>query len=155
MTEKIEWFYLDWTKYEIWWWAEYNAGNWIDITNDEIWLDGTYEWSYTDYSAIQWPAPDGFHVPLTTEWGWLKTIMDWLSLTTWNGWRINLHMPFAGRREISYGNIEYQGSKCYYWSSSPKSSQTDYLRLDSSGVYANVGSNRAYGYSVRCLKDWS
>jgi hypothetical protein len=76
--------------------GNYTAGNWIDITNDEIWLDGTYEWK--DFSAMQWPAPSGFHIPLITEWEWIKTIMDWLGLTTPDNWRINLHMPFVGSR---------------------------------------------------------
>ena len=156
--ETITGFYLDWTEYKFgWWWASYTAGNWIDITNNEIWLDGTYEWDGgKDYSAMRWPAPDGFHVPLTEEWQWVKTIMDWLGLTTWNNWRINLHMPFSGSRKYSTADLINQGSTGYYWSSSPSSAGSDYARylyLDSSNVRANGSNRRAYGFSVRCFKD--
>ena len=109
-----------------------------------------------DYSAMQWPAPSGYHVPLTTEWQWLKTIMDWLSLTTWNSWRINLHMPFAGYRRASNSGIVDVGSSGRYWSSSPYGS--DYPKLVGacilgSFVTANSRSDRALGYSIRCFKN--
>lgn len=145
MTEKIEWFYLDWTEYEIWWWAEYNAGEWIEIKN------------WTDYSAMQWPSPDGFHVPAITEWQWVKTIMDSLSLTTWDNWRTNLHMPFAGMRLTTSAAIDFQGSYGIYWSSSPSGAAdpdyAKYLVIDSAFVDATTGSYRAFTLSIRCFKD--
>lgn len=124
-------------------WAE-----WVDWELVEIKAD--------DYSALQWPAPDGFHVPLTTEWQWLKTIMDWLSLTTWDGWRINLHMPFAGYRYNSTAGIWERGSCGEYWSSSPSASslpgRARFLHLISSQVY-NWDTSRSGVYSVRCFKN--
>ena len=132
--------------------GNYTAGTWIEITNDEIWLDGTYEWTYTDYSAMQWPAPDGFHVPLKSEWEWLKTIMNWLGLTRWGSWISYLHMPFAGIRWSSNAAIGNQGSKSYYLSSSPHSNSARYLFLSSSEVYTTYY-DRANGFSVRCFKN--
>lgn len=143
MTEKIEWFYLDWTEYEIWWWAEYNTWEWISIGDVTM-------------NARKWPSPDGFHVPSTTEWNWLNTIMTSLSLTTWDNWRINLHMPFAGYRDYLSAFILDQGSDGYYWSSSPYSAGSIFARtlfLNSSNVYANYSHNHANGFSVRCFKD--
>jgi len=106
---------------------------------------------------MQWPAPDGFHVPLTTEWQWLKTMMDWLGVTTWNNWRINLHIPFAGYRLYSNANLDGQGSYGVYWSSSPYGSDLSdsarSLYLDSGNVVADDYLSRAYGLSVRCFKD--
>lgn len=123
---------------------EYNAGPGISIGQ------------YQDYSAMQWPAPSGFHVPSITEWQWLKTIMYWLSLPTWNNWKTNLHIPFAGFRNYSTADLKRQGSYGYYWSSSPDSSDSNNVRtfyLDSS--YVNAGSDdlRADGLPVRCFKD--
>lgn len=107
--------------------------------------------------ATQWPAPDGFHVPLNTEWQWLKTIMDWLSLTTWDNWRINLHMPFAGFRNETNAVLYYQGSYGLYWSSSPYGSaypnDARNLNLNSSSVNTNSNNSRARGFSVRCFKN--
>lgn len=107
--------------------------------------------------ATQWPSPDGFHIPSKDEWVWLRYIMDWLGLTTWDNWRINLHMPFAGSRSYSTADLTDQGSYGYYWPSSPNSTSPNYayrLRLNSSS--ANTGGNgglRASGYSIRCFKD--
>ena len=147
MVEKIEWFYLDWTKYEFgWWWAEYNAWQWIEIKN----------WTY--YSDMQWPAPDGFHVPLITEWQWVKTIMNWLSLTTWDNWRINLHMPFNGGRSYSDAKVFSRSSDGVglYWSSSPN--ETGYngagsMVISSDDTWVDLSDRHTYGYSVRCFKN--
>jgi len=107
-------------------------------------------------SDMQWPAPDWFHIPLQTEWQWLKTIMDWLGLTTWDTRRINLHMPFAGLRDTSSASIGGQGSYGYYWSSSPYVSDQQYARylnINSSNVTASVYNARTLGFSVRCFKN--
>jgi len=161
-----------------WGWASYTAWNWINIdANDEISVDTSVVATQSDLADkqdvltawdniiieevslfdTQWPAPDGFHVPLGTEWQWLKTIMDWLSLTTWDSWRINLHMPFAGFRKYSSADLNIQGSSGFYWSSSPYGSNypdcASRLYLDSSNVSANNNIYRAYGYTVRCFKN--
>ena len=115
-----------------------------------------YIWWAKDYSAMQWPAPEWFHIPLYTEWQWLKTIMDWLSLNTWDKWRINLHMPFAGGRDYSDAVLYNQGSYGNYWSSSFFSASSNLVRsllLYSSTVNVNFSNYRANGYSVRCFKN--
>lgn len=107
-------------------------------------------------SDMQWPAPDGFHIPLISEFSWLKTIMDWLGLTTWNNWKINLHMPFAGYRDYSTADLKNQGSYGLYWSSSPDSSSSANaynLRIGSGTVYTEYWNYRALGLSVRCFKN--
>jgi hypothetical protein len=108
-----------------------------------------------DYNDMQWPCPDGFHVPLQSEFSWLKTIMDWLGLTTWDGWRINLHIPFAWWRDYDT-TIGYQGTHCNCWSSSPySSSYPTYSRtisLNSSYIgVSNAGRER--WASIRAFKD--
>ena len=135
------------------------AWNHIDITNNTVsttwlqeeltaWENITIEDICTTESDMKWPAPSGFHVPLISEWQWLKSIMDWLSLTTWDSWRINLHMPFAWfRLYISWG-ISYQWTIAYYSSSSAKSwTSASFLFLDSS----NVNTNYSDGYYARAL----
>lgn len=117
-------------------------------------IKNLYAWWSTSINDMQWPAPDGFHVPLTTEWQWLKTIMDWLSLTTWDDWRINLHMPFAGERSDLDASLDSQGGGGHYWSSSPYLSERGrMLYLNSSNVSADSSVSRASGSSVRCFKD--
>jgi len=135
----------DWTNWnEVWWWEIYTAWEWIEI------------WTYDDYSAMRWPCPEGFHVPLQTERQWVKTIMNWLSLTIWDNWRTNLHMPFAGGRNSYDASLINQSSYGNYWSSSPYLSQSTTaltLHLETSTVDVNYNVNCANGYPVRCFKD--
>ena len=67
------------------------------------------------------------------------------------------YIPFAGLRNYSNASLNRQGSRGYYWSSSPYGSDypnnARYLRLSSSNVNANNNSIRADGFSVRCFKD--
>ena len=102
--------------------------------------------------ATQWPAPSGFHVPLNTEWLWLITIMNWLGLTTWDNWRTNLHMPFAGRRQYDTASIFSQGANWYYRSSSSRGSDASNLYLNSSRV-SSTNYWRAFGFPIRCFKN--
>lgn len=135
----------------------YDGTNWNEVGGwgaDYSWIEKEVEQTdIPDYSAMQWPAPTGYHIPLTTEWQWLKTIMNWLSLTTPYWWRTNLHMPYAGYRNNSDASLSDQGSYGYYWSSSASSSYARYLRLYLSTVLADNDSRRVYGYSVRCFKN--
>lgn len=123
----------------------------------EFSIKNIYIGEYVPNFATQWPCPDGFHVPLQTEWEWLNTIMTSLSLTTWDNWRINLHIPFAGRRVPTTAGFANQGSNGFYWSSSPYGSdRPDYARslyLNSSSVIASNNYGRATGFSVRCFKN--
>ena len=115
-------------------------------------VQNIYIGKYEPNFATQWPCPDGSHVPLRSEWEWLKTIMSWLGLTTWSNWKINLHMPFAGDRFYSSANTESQNSYGTYWSSSPLSStNASYFNLDSSA--GSYGYARANGYSIRPFKN--
>ena len=141
------------------------AWNHIDITNNVIsaewfqeeltaWENITIEDVCATESDMQWPAPSGFHVPLTTEWQWLKAIMDWLSLTIWNDWRINLHLPFAGYRSYSSARDGLQGDGGRYWSSTPRDSDMAYiLSFGSTNILPQNVYERAYGCSVRCFKN--
>lgn len=94
--------------------GNYTAGNWIDITNDEIWLDGTYN----DYSAMQWPAPDGFHVPNSEER--ISMINIWIALWAWtsgngSGTKTYLKMPYAWIRVRNTWDVSSQWTAGDYW----------------------------------------
>ena len=156
----------------------YTAWTWINIAqNDEIsvdtsivatqtdlaskqdaltaWDNITIGDAYTTESDMKWPAPDWFHVPLITEWEWLKTIMDWLSLTTWTDWRENLRIPSAGIRNRTDAATGGAGGFGSYWSSSPMSSpyNAHYLYISGADVSLIYEGTRTFGYSIRCFKD--
>ena len=131
----------------------YTAGNWIDITNDEIWLNGSYSAVESD---MKWPAPSWFHIPLNTDrqavydvwtalWGWSS---DWT-----NFW-IALKLPFNGYRYFSNAGVGNQGTRGYYWSSSRYDASNAYsLSLSSTSLNPQNNNSRAFGFAVRCFKN--
>lgn len=145
----------NWEEYELGG-AEYSAGEWIDITNNEIWLNGTYEWTIQDYSAMQWPAPSWYHVPLTTEWqavNDIRTALGGWSTDGTNFW-IALKLPYAGNRNGSSADVSSQGSDGLYWSSSRNGTNYAYYLRFNSATLSSQGYNfRALGLSVRTFKD--
>ena len=131
----------------------YTAGNWIDITSYEIWLDGTYSAVESD---MQWPAPSWFHVPLTTEW---QAVYDiWTALggwsSAWTNFWIALKLPFAGQRYGLSANVGDQGTSGYYWSSSHISTTlASNISFASSYILSHNSYGRAQCLSVRCFKN--
>ena len=136
------------------WWV--SQGAWRDpLTHWEI---GTWHMEYVndDYSAMQWPAPAWFHVPLTTEWKAVYDIrkaLGWWS-SDWTNFWITLKLPFAGNRNRTDSNVSLRGSSGLYWSSSRYTTNYAYdLNFSYNGfVNPSNSSNRAYGQSVRCLQ---
>jgi len=130
------------TEVDIQAWETYNAWEWIEIWND--------------YSAMQWPAPDGFHVPLNTEW---QAVYDvWTALggwsSDWTNFWIALKLPFAGYRDASSAGVYSQGTDGNYWSSSRSdANRAYYLYLYSNAPDPQSFDYRAYGFSVRCFKN--
>ena len=115
---------------------------------------GLKYWGKTisDYSAMRWPCPEGFHIPLENDWDWLKTIMTSLSLTTWNQWKTNLHMPFAWGLAYDSAGFISRDTRGYYWSSTPWGGTWCIVLIDS--YSADILSDfRAFGFSLRPFKD--
>lgn len=129
---------------EIQWWNTYNAWPWIII------------WDYSDYSAMRWPCPEGFHVPSNDEWTMVKTIWTtlWWWNTDWTNLWIALKMPFAGFRWYSSGGITSQGGQWLYWSSTFGTTYYGFgFILASSAISTGSNGYRGSGYSIRCFKD--
>ena len=122
----------------------YNAWQWIEILN------------WNDYSAMQWPAPDWFHVPLNTEW---QAVYDvWTALggwsSDWTNFWIALKLPFAGFRSNSSAGVASQGKYGCYWSSSHYNATNAYdLSFTKATLYPQNYGYRTLGYSVRCFKN--
>jgi hypothetical protein len=139
-----------WKIIKDWWpvpeWKTYTAGNWILI-------EDTYE----DYSAMQWPAPSGYHVPQSSEWVALCEILTTTFSMASNATTMGtyLKMPMAGYRSYSSSNVNSQGSYAYYWSSSVVKAGYAYsfLRFNSSSLSPQDGSYNTGGFSLRCFKD--
>ncbi|MFA5249647.1 MAG: FISUMP domain-containing protein [Candidatus Paceibacterota bacterium] len=97
------------------------------------------------------PCPTGWHVPTQPEWA---TVAGYFSPQTSVGaFNSSLKLPLAGHRRRGDAALSNQGSTGSYWSSSPSGTEASNLAFNS-GVVTPAGiGNRAYGFSVRCVKD--
>ena len=113
-------------------------------------IKNLYAW-YTSISDMQWPAPDGFHVPLYTEW----VALCWVLTTTFslaqNATTMGtyLKMPMAGYRSYNSNIIVSDG---YYWSSSSYSAPIC-LKFTSSSISSQYNYIYSDGCSIRCFKN--
>jgi len=96
------------------------------------------------------PCPSGYRLPTVAELDAERS--SWSSNTSTGAFASLLKLPLAGFRSDSDGSLYSVDTLGRYWSSTIFSTNSRLLRFSSSP--ADVGSNpRAFGYSVRCLKD--
>lgn len=104
------------------------------------------------------PCSSGYHVPTQAEW--------WSAISTLNGALTNtatwqndttlastLKLPLAGSRHPSSAAYDTQGTYGTYWASSPTGPNGYNVLLSATQVSPACNVGRAYGLSVRCLKN--
>ena len=112
-------------------------------------------------TANQGPCPAGYHVPTDVEWV-AADAYDNGAATNGGatvGWDNNtetftsdLKLPSTGYRNRVDGLLNIQGTIGYYWSSAVNGTGARHLYFASAAANMD-GNHRAYGFSVRCLKD--
>lgn len=131
--------------------TEFIEGNsdWVTLTEDDNGALRSAAWANGGANDI---CPAGFSVPTEAE-----ITADTISASTTDiteaatAFSSFLKIPAAGYRSVS-GSISSVGSYAYLWSRSANGSNGRSLYA----TVASAGSNsdsRAYGYSVRCIKD--
>lgn len=124
---------------------------------DEIKEIYVWEWTLVDdYSAMQWPAPSGFHIPSKDEWGAIKTVWTtlWWGSSDGTNFSIALKLPMAWYRSNSSSNATSQWwTRGRYRSSTYlNSANSYYFKIEPSAI-DNSNNYPAMWYSIRAFKD--
>ncbi len=114
--------------------------DWLATPNDNLWQG----------SGINNPCPPGFRLPTTMEWETERG--SWESKQNATGaFSSPLKLTMAGYRD-HFGTVNHEGTYGGYWSSTVNASYADLLFLQSN-IADERYDDRAYGLSVRCIKN--
>jgi uncharacterized protein (TIGR02145 family) len=120
-----------------------NAGNydWRAPQNNNLWQG---------VNGVNNPCPSGYRLPSETELNAERLIFTQNNAA--GAFASVLKLPMAGFRNASDGSLLSVGSRGLFWSSLVGGNTARSLDFNSSNAFIN-SSNRADGFSVRCLKD--
>ena len=126
-------------------------GNFILQTNSP------YDWRspqntnlWQGVNGVNNPCPSGYRLPTEAELTAERT--SWSTNNSAGAYASPLKLSMAGYRYFSDGSLLNVGAYGMYWSSTVSSTNSRYFVLNSSDAFM-VTYWRAYGFSVRCLKD--
>jgi uncharacterized protein (TIGR02145 family) len=121
--------------------APNNPCDWRSPQNPNLWqgVNGTNN-----------VCPDGYRLPTQAEWDTER--LSWNTNNAAGAFTSPLKLTMAGYRTFNNGSVYYEGAHGLYWSSTVGGILAWRLAFDSSNAFV-VNDYRAFGYSVRCLKD--
>jgi uncharacterized protein (TIGR02145 family) len=118
-----------------------NDYNWLNSQNNELWQG---------VNGLNNPCPNGYRLPTNAEWQAERD--SWESNNAEGAFASPLKLPLAGSR-LSYNGLLFSvGYDGYVWSSTVGDNASWDLNFRSNTA-RNSRSDRAYGQSVRCIKD--
>jgi uncharacterized protein (TIGR02145 family) len=117
------------------------SSDWRSPQNDNLWQG---------VNGINNPCPSGYRIPTQAEWQAEDNAFSPNNAA--GAFASPLKLPVAGYRGFSFGLLRNVGSFGVYWSSSVSGTFARYLFFNSSNAIMSTNV-RAYGFSVRCLKD--
>lgn len=115
--------------------------DWRSPRNDNLWQG---------LNGINNPCPKGFRLPTEAEWNDERN--SWSSENRDGAFFSPLKLPAAGYRLFNFGPLRFVGDTGYYWSDTVDDSNAQALQFRS--FFAEMFTRyRAYGFSVRCIKE--
>jgi uncharacterized protein (TIGR02145 family) len=115
--------------------------DWRSPQNDNLWQG---------VSGVNNPCPSGYRLPTDTEFEAERA--SWGTNNAAGAFGSPLKLPLSGFRAYSNGSLYFVGTLGTYWSSTVSGTVSRSLYFNSSTALPDTG-YRAYGFSVRCLKD--
>jgi len=121
--------------------APFVPNDWRSPQNANLWQG---------VNGVNNPCPSGYRLPTQTELN--NERMSWSSINGAGAFASPLKWTLTGYRNLSDGLLGLVGTDGNYWSSTVSGTNSMDLYFNSSGASTGV-SKRAYGFSVRCLKN--
>jgi hypothetical protein len=94
----------------------------------------------------------GWRIPTLTEWTNVDASGNWTSYS--GSWGSALKIHAAGSLGNSDGSLSSRGSYGDYWSNTQNSAGNGWFLFISSNLSAMYGNSKAYGFCVRCVRDF-
>ena len=118
---------------------------------------GNYDWRspqnvnlWQGVNGVNNPCPSTYRLPTETEINAER--LSWGTNNAAGAFGSPLKLPMSGNHLYSSGSLVNVGTHGYYWSSTVSGTNSRHLSFNSSAADMFPAS-RAYGFSVRCLKD--
>jgi uncharacterized protein (TIGR02145 family) len=115
--------------------------DWRSPQNNNLWQG---------VNGINNPCPAGYRLPTDSELA--AELQSWSSSNSDGAFASPLRLSMAGGRYDSRGSLLFVGTFGQYWSSAVSGTDSRYLTFISSDA-SMLTNTRAYGFSVRCIKD--
>ncbi|MFA5644400.1 MAG: prepilin-type N-terminal cleavage/methylation domain-containing protein [Patescibacteria group bacterium] len=115
--------------------------DWRSGQNDNLWQG---------VNGINNPCPSGWRIPTEGELDAERE--SWSSNYPAGAFASPLKLPVAGIRVYNSGDFAHANSNGLYWASNVSGTESYYLSFEAGGAYTN-DSYRAWGMSIRCIKD--
>ena len=125
-----------------------------------------YDWRVTkddtlwaSESSLNNVCPVGYRLPLNPNGAndavneWYQETQTWSSKDASSAFNSVLKMSIPGYRNYSNSNFMKVGLEACYWTGSAIQTSAHSMDLYQHLIYPNEKSSRAYGFSVRCIKD--
>ncbi len=115
--------------------------DWVNPQNNTLWqgVNGTNN-----------PCPSGFRIPTYAEWEAERA--SWSSNNATGAFNSPLKLTIGGYRHVANGTIYSAGSYGTYWSTGIYQEKASFMTIYTNNAYF-INDVRAYGRSVRCIKE--